>query len=254
MVTADLRIGVDREHTSGRLLLPADRPPGRSPALLVIHGWGSSQRRSIGEARGPVRAGLVCLTFNLRGHARTRKQRDTVTRAQNLRDVIAAYDVLVARPDVDVDGIAVAGTSYGGYLAALLPTERKVRGLALRAPALYKDADFDRPKRQLNLDPDLPAYRRKRLEPSDNRALAAAARFDGDVLIVESEEDSVIPRQVIDNYLRAFRSARSIEYRLLARADHALSRVEWRRAWSATLVDWLARGAGAERASRRRSA
>ena len=51
--------------------------------------------------------------------------------------------------------------------ATLLCAERKVRRLALRVPALYKDDDFDRPKRELNLDPDLAAYRQRRLDPDE---------------------------------------------------------------------------------------
>jgi dienelactone hydrolase len=231
-------IAVDDQHINGKLLQPPD-DNGRRPAVLFVHGWGSSQRRSIGKAKQLLQAGFVCLTFNLRGHARTAEQRETVTRAQNLRDVIAAYDLLAAQSDVDTAHIAVVGGSYGGYLATLLTTERDVRALALRAPALYKDADFDRPKRELNLDPDLPAYRRRRLEPSDNIALAAAARFEGDVLVVESEHDTVIPHPVIGNYLRAFRAAASVEHEVIGDADHGLSQKGWRRAWGELLVRWV---------------
>jgi hypothetical protein len=231
-------IPVDDQHINGKLLQPSDAN-GRRPAVLFVHGWGSSQRRSIGKAKQLVNAGFVCLTFNLRGHARTVEQRDTVTRAQNLRDVMAAYDLLAAQSDVDADRIGVVGGSYGGYLATLLTAERDVRALALRAPALYKDGDFDRPKRQLNLDPDLPAYRRRRLQPSDNIALAAAARFDGDVLIVESEHDTVIPHPVIANYLHAFGVAGSVEHEVIGDADHGLSQKGWRRAWGELLVQWV---------------
>jgi uncharacterized protein len=231
-------IAVDDKHINGKLLQPAEATGGR-PAVLFVHGWGSSQRRSIGKAKQLVNAGFVCLTFNLRGHARTVAQRDTVTRAQNLHDVIAAYDLLASQSDVDTERIGVIGGSYGGYLATLLTAERDVHALALRAPALYKDGDFDRPKRQLNLDPDLPAYRRRRLESSDNIALGAAARFDGDVLIVESEHDTVIPHPVIANYLRAFGAAASLEHEVIADADHGLSQKAWRRAWGELLVNWV---------------
>jgi hypothetical protein len=247
VTTSGVRIRVDRRHIAGKLLSPDDEARPRE-ALLFVHGWGSTQRRSIGEARGAVDAGFTCLAFNLRGHARTRAQRETVTRAQNLRDVIAAYDLLASLPGMS-DRVGVVGTSYGGYLATLLSTERTVRRLALRVPALYKDEDFDRPKRELNLDPDLADYRRRRLEPGDNRVLAAASRFDGDVLIVESEHDTVIPHPVIDNYQRAFRTARSVQYELLAHADHALSLESWRRAWAAVLVRWLTTPGEGERAA-----
>ena len=231
-------IAVDDQHINGKLLQPPETD-GRRPGVLFVHGWGSSQRRSIGKARQLVEAGFVCLTFNLRGHARTVEQRETVTRAQNLRDVLAAYDLLAMQDDVDTDRIAVVGGSYGGYLATLLTRERDVRALALRAPALYKDADFDRPKRELNLDPDLPAYRRRRLERSDNIALAAAARFEGDVHVVESEHDTVIPHPVIANYLRAFAAAASVEHEVIPDADHGLSQKAWRRAWGDVLVRWI---------------
>src|SRR5262245_52195248 len=50
------------------------------------------------------------------------------------------------RDGVDAERIAVVGSSYGGYLGVLLTSERKVTSLALRAPAICSDADFDRPK------------------------------------------------------------------------------------------------------------
>ena len=161
-------------------------------------------------------------------------------RAQNLAAVIAAYDVHASRRDVDAARFGVVGSSYGAYLATLLTAERKVRWLALHAPAIYMDADFGRPKRELNLDPKLADYRRQRLAPDANRALTAAARFDGDVLVVESENDTVIPHEVVANYLRAFEGAASRRHEVLAVADHGLSREAFRRDWGALLVDWAA--------------
>jgi len=234
----DVRIVVDRQQIGGKLILP-EPPVNPKGAVLFVHGWGGTQRRDIAKAKRLALLGCACLTFNLRGHARTRRQVETVTREQNLRDLVAAYDFLVESTGVNPERIGVVGSSYGGYLATLLTGERKVQWLALRAPALYKDVDFDRPKRQLNLDADLPAYRRRRLDSNENRVLTSASRFDGDVLIVESQTDTIIPAQVIDNYGHAFSAARSLSRHVLAQADHGLSRESWRRAYGRVLLSWF---------------
>lgn len=49
------------------------------------------------------------------------------------------------------------GNSDGGYLASILTTLRPVKWLALSVPALYRDEEWSRPKRQLNRE-DLATY------------------------------------------------------------------------------------------------
>jgi dipeptidyl aminopeptidase/acylaminoacyl peptidase len=180
----------------------------------------------------------VCLTFDLRGHARHVAQRLQVTREDNLRDVLAAYDELVSHPTVDPESIAIVGSSYGGYLGAIVTAMRPVRWLALRAPALYRDGDWEVPKGKLDRD-DLATYRRSPVEAGDNRALAACLAFRGDTLIVESEYDKTVPHPVIESYLGAFKRVRSVTYRVISEADHALSQEEWRQSYGMVLVSWI---------------
>ena len=230
-----LEIAVGDAQIAATLLSPAARIPG----VLFVHGWGGSQEQDLLRAREAAGLGCVCMTFDLRGHVATEQQRETVTREDNLRDLLAAYDTFVARPGVDASAIAVVGSSYGGYLATLLTTLRPVCWLALRAPALYKDAHWDKPKRHCHVDPDLPAYRRRSVRWQDNRALGACAAFTGDVLIVESQHDDVIPHAVIENYVAAFGRARSLTVRLIEDADHGLSTETGQRAYTTLLLNWL---------------
>lgn len=228
-------IPVGEQHIAGTLVAPRTLIPG----VLFVHGWGGSQQQYVARARTLAALGCVCLTFDLRGHVETRSQYETVTREDNLSDVVAAYDVLAGHRSVDTTRMAVVGSSYGGYLAAILTSLRPVKWLALRAPALYKDGDWALAKRHLKAQQDLEAYRRMPVRPEESRALRACTAFTGDVLIVESEHDSIVPRQVLVNYREACVSARSLTHRVIEDADHGLSEAPWQQSYTSLLVSWL---------------
>jgi dienelactone hydrolase len=213
------------------------RPGAPSPAVLFVHGWGGNQEQYLARARAIAALGCVCLTFNLRGNALTDPDYETVTREQNLRDIIAAYELLASRPETDAGAIGVVASSYGGYLAAILTSLKPVKWLTLRAPALYKDEDWDVPKRRLNRQ-ELAAYRRTAIAAKDNKALGACAKFEGDALIVECELDDTVPRPTIANYRAAFEKAHSLTYRIIEGADHALSSEQSQEAYTSILVNW----------------
>ena len=236
--TEPVGIAVTGQSIDGTLISPAVLEPG-APGTLFVHGWGGCQEQHLASARAIAALGSVCLVFDLRGHAETRGQHETVTREDNLHDVIAAYDRLASTPGVDRQSIAVVGASYGAYLGALLLYLRPVCMLALRAPALYKDDDWEVPKRKLHVDPDFSAYRRLALRAEDNRALGACAQFLGDALLVESEHDEIIPHPAVANYIAALANAHSLTYRVIEGADHGLSQKGWERAYTELLVGWL---------------
>lgn len=227
-------IQVANEQIAGTFLTPAAKVPG----ILFVHGWGGSQQRDLARAKGIAGLGCVCLTFDLRGHEKTEVQKQTVTRADNLDDLIAAYDLLASHPATDTSAIAVIGSSYGGYLATILSTLRPVRWLALRVPALYWDDEWDTPKHALDRQ-RLASYRLTTVRPSENRALAACAAFEGDVLIVESEHDDFVPHPTIMSYRAAFERAHSLTHRILDGADHALSGDRSQKAYTCLLTDWI---------------
>jgi len=228
-------IRVDTQTLAGTLFTPG----GRVPAVLFVHGWGGSQEQYHARAREIAALGCACLTFNLRGHVETRPMFESVSRETNLRDIVAAYDLLVGGWNVDRAAVAVVGSSYGGYLGAILTTMRPVRWLALRAPALYIDTGWATPKLQLHQTQDLKAYRGHVVRAAENRALAACQDFKGDVLLVESEGDQVVPQTVLSSYREACTHARSLTYRCIPAADHGLTTTEQQSAYTKLLVGWL---------------
>lgn len=231
------------ERIHGTLLSPAPT----LPAILFIHGWGGSQEQDLARAREASGLGCVCMTVDLRGHDLETEQSKTVSREQNLSDILAAYDWLAAQPNVEASAIAVVGISYGGYLASILTSLRPVRWLALRAPALYKDEGWELPKLQLHADTDLRAYRMQHIAADDNLALKACAAFRGDALIAESEHDNVVPHPVIENYVAALSNARSLTARVIAGADHGLSEKAMRKDYTGLLIKWLTEMIGGAR-------
>lgn len=225
---------VNGQRITGTLLEPEAPVPG----FLFVHGWGGDQDEDLGQAEELARLGCVCFTFDLRGHAGSDADRSTVTRQNSLDDVVAAYDYLASHPLIDRDAIGVIGTSYGGYLSALLSALRPIRWMALRVPALYPDADWDTPKAKLDKDA-VRAYRQQPQDESSDRALAACAAFRGDVLIVESEKDEQIPREAMLSYQAAFRSANSLSHRILHGASHAMRDSRHQRTYSTLLLHWI---------------
>lgn len=228
-----IEIAVDKGKVAGTVLAPEAKIPG----VLFVHGWGGSQESDLIRAKRIAALGCICLTFDLRGHGGTLAQQQTVSRADNLNDVIAAYDVLANNPDIDPSAIAVMGNSYGAYLATLLSTRRPVKWLALSVPALYRDTQWDMPKRALNRA-DLTAYRHRQIVSSENKALAACAQFEGDVLLIEAEHDHLIPHETIMNYRRAFEKAHSLTHRIVDGADHAMSGEICQQAYTSILSAW----------------
>lgn len=230
----NIELQVDEDRLAATLATPATQVPG----VLFVHGWGGSQERDLERARQIAALGCVCLTFDMRGHAATSSRHETVTREENLAEVVAAYDLLVSQPGVDPQSVAVVGSSYGGYLSAILTSLRPVRWLGLRVPALYKDAEWELPKRQLDRAA-LAEYRSRAVAPDSNRALQACAAFKGDVLIVASEHDHLVPHQTMLSYRAACGNAHSMTFRIIDGADHALSDEADRRAYTSILVNWI---------------
>ena len=91
---------------------------------------------------------------------------------------------------------------------------------------------------EINYGNELAAYRRRHVGPEENRALAACVAFEGDVLLVESEHDDVVPRPAVTSFRAAFGRARSLTYRVIEGADHALSQEPWQQAYTSLLLNW----------------
>jgi dipeptidyl aminopeptidase/acylaminoacyl peptidase len=200
----------------GTLIRPATTSLS-NPALIFVHGWKSSQHSYLARAEGLADDGFIGLAFDLHGHGESDGHEPVLDSSQTkafLADVIAAYDFLVRQDGVDPQRIGLVGASFGAYLAVWLATQRQVRWLALRAPTDRQDGQL-------------------------GPAASALARFDGDLLVVESEFDDVIPHDVVVGYTRALANPARVTYEVIPDAVHELREPEWRARFIDILRRWF---------------
>jgi len=204
------------------------RPGAAHRGVLFVHGQGSSQR-GYEKRAAAVSGGLdaICFTFDLSGHGADAANFDKYSVYDHLQDVISAYDHLASFDDVSSARVGICGASYGAYLAALATASRSAKRLILRSPSLAKDADF----------PNLrnPGLGRREV-PEQFDSLRILGEYTGEVLIVESEKDEVIPKPHITAYLAA---CSRVQHQLIPGATHALTNPAWDEVFIAAIENWF---------------
>ena len=228
-----IEIAVDDQHIAGTLVMPATMIPG----VLLVHGWGGNQEQYVARAREIAVLGCICLTFDLRGHARDEQEHEHVTREDNLHDVVAAYDLLAGQRLVDRHGDCgrrqqlrrLSGRDPD--LAAARAMARPACSCTLPGRGLGATEAAARPRGSRRI-PATPGPAR------GNRALPACADFKGDVLVAKSEHDEVVPHPAVASFLGAFTKAHSLTHRVIEGADHGLVEQTHQKAYTALLVRW----------------
>ena len=160
------------------LLAPMIEGTGPAPAVLFAH----ANAEIIDDwlhAFGPLRSeGFAVLLVEYPGYGRTpgKPTEATVTEA-----VIAGYDALTRRPDIDSARIAAWGRSLGGGPACNLAAARPVSALVL-------ESTFSSARSLAMRSGVLPFLV---LDPWDK--LACLARYSGPLLVIHGEQDTLIP-------------------------------------------------------------
>lgn len=232
-----ISIPVNEQQITGTLLFP-EQPKPKNPAVLMIHGWSSSESGYLSRAKAIVKHGFIALTINLRGHGTSTGNLEDFSRRDHLNDALAAYDFLASQQGVDTSKIGAVGASYGGYLISLLSSKRNLKYIVMRAPALYQDRDFDTPTAYL-ISEDEKIYKQTNLSPADNAALKAISLYENHFLLVESELDVVCPKETTQTYLTSISPKAKITYKIIKNAEHNLQTTMARQAFIDILDNWF---------------
>lgn len=238
-----LNLKSGNQNLSANLIKPENfRKP--LPSLIFIHGWKSNQTGNIKRAVEIVKLGFVCLTLDLRGHGESNGNVEEFSRGDHLEDIETAYKYLRDLKEVNPNKIGIIGSSYGAYLAAVAINFLEFEWLVLRVPALYFNDKFNIPTGKL-IKEDRNAFTTSGLTPKNSLALKGVANFSGDILIIESEKDEIIPHSVIENYLNSISDKRKLTYKIIKNARHSLTDEKLDKEYVALLKRWLSDKMGA---------
>ncbi len=235
----------DVSFRSGPLVIEgyAVLPPGtgRRPAVILVHGSGGDRNELLEQARRLAERNVVALTLTepstSNPPARGSSIAETLRRLQTgqVRDVVAvrrAVDVLQSLPQVDPKRIGYLGWSAGArngtFVAAAEP---RVKALALLSAGAAPVSAYVE-----NAPPSLRAQVRRVLKRIDPISYAARAR-PGSLLLEDGRRDEEVPRDALQNVIRAAPRGTQIRW---YDTPHALDAAAYRYAFA-----WLGRKLGA---------
>jgi len=234
-----VELPVSGDKIVGHLFAPEETKVGVA-TFLFIHGWRSQQDRVDYLAEALTKDGHIVLTFDLRGHGVSGGNLEELSRKDFLDDVLVAYDFLVTIPSVDANNIVVVGSSFGAYLAVLLSAKRKVKALALRVPANYKDEGFTGSHYKTRGIDGGEEWRENVYEYNEVESLKCVHNFEGKVLIVESENDELVPQPVLQSYSNAISNKNNLTYHMMKDAPHSISRhPNFQKEYGDLVLNWI---------------
>jgi dipeptidyl aminopeptidase/acylaminoacyl peptidase len=207
----------DGRETHAQLFLPRETSSKPHPAILFFHGGPQRQMLLGFDPKRTyswiyafnqylVAEGYVVLSVNYRGgtgYGLDYREADSLGPggASELNDLLGAITYLGGRPDIDSHRLGIWGGSYGGFMTAL--------GLARASDALAAGVDYSGIH-------DWQAHLSSAGEPIDagdaNRRamesspLATIDQWHSPVLLVQADDDRVVPFQQAAELLEGLRS------------------------------------------------
>jgi hypothetical protein len=165
-------------RTEAWLLAALGGPAANGPLLVFAHGNGERIDDWLDAFETPRAWGAHVLLVEYPGYGRSS---GVPSQASVGSAMVAAYDWALTRPGVDATRVVGWGRSLGGGAVSVLSRERALAALVLESSFTSV--------RSLARALGLPAFLVR--DPFDN--LEALATFQGPVLIVHGERDSLIP-------------------------------------------------------------
>lgn len=120
----DVRFSSGGVQLTGTLISPATG--GKHPAIVLVHGSGAQNRESmLPWARFLIRRGIAVLGYDKRGVGGSTGDWNTASFDDLAGDVVAAFEYLKTRSDIDHTQIGLLGVSQAGWIMPLAAVRSK---------------------------------------------------------------------------------------------------------------------------------
>lgn len=212
----------------------------KNPGILFIHGWTSEKKRNFQYAEALIKLGYIVMVFDMRGHGISEGNINISTPKEFLKDCVTAYDYFSEVQGVDKENINIVGSSFGSYLGSILTSKRKVNNIVLRVPADYANETFEESKMgNAGENPEVFKWRLIPKKYNETFALESLHKFSGNVLIIESEKDTVVPHPIIENYINAVKDKNKLKHVVIKGAPHSIKPGPFKDEITRILVEWF---------------
>ena len=149
-----------------------------APVMMFTHGNGELVDHWLPHLDEPRRWGYALLLVEYPGYGRSG---GSPSEASITETMLAAYDALALRPELDVTRLVAYGRSLGGAAACALAAQRDVAALVLESTFTSV--------RAMAAGMGVPGF--LVLDPFDNAAVLAD--YTGPVLVLHGERDRIVP-------------------------------------------------------------
>jgi pimeloyl-ACP methyl ester carboxylesterase len=120
----DVRFSNSDIQLTGTLISPATG--GKHPAIIIVHGSGAENREyMLPFARFLIRRGMAVLGYDKRGVGGSTGDWNTASFDDLAGDVVAAFEYLKTRTDIDHARIGLLGVSQAGWIMPLAAVRAK---------------------------------------------------------------------------------------------------------------------------------
>lgn len=230
MKKREVEFKVGKNTLRGSLFIPDGQ--GSFPGVVFYHGRYSNRARYLNMAESLAQRGIMSLAFDFRGCGKSDGVQSEQTLEMGIADGKAALEFLLSQ-NVHKERVGVHGTSFGGYVAGnVLLTFDKIKSIALRAPAAYGKSYSE----MLNT-PE--GYFNQKENWEDSLSYKGIKNFKGNLLILQSENDKLLPKELVSRYYTEGINAKRKEMFIIRGARHDISEPEILSIYYKKVVDWF---------------